>query len=774
MHLSDRPGWFDMSFHRLLSYAVHSNHLRRGLFVSAGVVLFSSTTAFAQLLPQTEEAESTEVSSFVQDENLLERQEAALRALASGNPREALQIYDSILAKLGSKAEPLRAVAEDRSVMRKLNALKFATLAESGKGAALLNRSAAYLMIGQPEKALADLDQAAVLLGDRPEPWINGLLAGSALDRFAQVVSNAKELQRLGLESPRVLVARAEAALLDRKFDQCRDLLDQAERQSPDFPSALVLRAKLEQTLGRSRESERALAKALLAGPSVVGESRFQSTTGAGYGFGGGVGSVHSKLSHTAATQDGSIFRFNALTDRIRVENRAEAYQWRNFFEGVYAGDLGAVYWDYRENAGGRPGASQAIAGVNPEPTARFRLYTNLGMYAKNFELGRSELGLLVKYRNAEMLNRPNATAAWDNSLADRQINVEARWQWEDGSKRRWLVGGSSVQLNRSGSGVNSFDPGETVLGFGTTRLWSAYVAREFSIGKAGSGTIGALAGGLSTGTQVQPVVDLQFGTRKPIRFGIRPRFNNPGNDLLPNAFLAPLPVENGIDRHDRQPQDFNVDPLVQSRDTQLVDTTLSFQTIEGQRVRGKTTIFHRSLRSALLQGADPRAATALRLTPIQNGEAIGIEQDAEWNVATDLGARVKFAFQSTKGGPNTPVFSLDDFPTQVGVTQNRLPNFPLFQAAAEFDWSPGDTVLTASINYVGARPRAFSRTQTSGELVTYVGDAPGALGIHLFGRHKFSASTLLSFGLYNLTKARFYEGYPAATTGYLGFEYRY
>lgn len=763
-----------MTFNPLLSYAVHSHHLRRGLFLSAGVVLLGTSAAFAQIPSTQGEGGPNELAITSAEESLVEQQESALKALAQGNPRLAVSIYDQIIGQLGTKAEPLKGIVESTSIVRKLNALKFATLAESGKGAALLNRAAGYLMLGQPAKALADIDQAAVLLGDRTEPWVNGLLAGSALDRFDQVISNAKELQRLGSEAPRVLVARAEAALLDRKFDQCRDLLDQAERQSPDFPSALVLRARLEQTLGRSRESERALAKALLAGPSVVGESRFQSTSGAGYGFGGGVGSVHSKLSHSTATQDGSVFRFNALTDRIRVENRAEAYQWRNFFEGVYAGDLGAVYWDYRENAGGRPGASQAIAGINPEPDARFRLYTNLGMYAKNFEVGKSELGFLVKYRNAEMLNRPNSTVAWDNTLADRQINVEARWQWEDGSKRRWLVGGSSVQLNRSGSGANTFDPGETVLGFGTTRVWSAYVAREFSIGKVGTGTVGALAGGLSTGTQVQPVVDVQFGTRRPIRFGIRPRFNNPGNDLLPNAFLAPIPVENGIDRHDRQPQDFNVDPLVQTRDTQLVDTTLAFQTIEGQRVRGKTTLFHRSLRSALLQGADPRAATSLRLTPIQNGEAIGIEQDAEWNLADDLGARVKVAFQSTKGGPSTPVFSLDDFPTQVGVSQNRLPNFPLFQAAAEFDWSPGDTVLTASINYVGARPRAFSRTQTSGELVTYVGDAPGALGIHLFGRHRFSKSTLLSFGLYNLTKARFYEGYPAATTGYLGFEYRY
>lgn len=728
----------------------------------------------AQVNASSEGESTVALASTPIEEGLIERQEAALKALATGNPKQAVAIYDAIIGQLGTKSELLNAIVENRSVMRRLDALKFATLAETGKGAAHLNRAAAYLMLGQPAKALVEIDQAAVLLADRTEPWVNGLLAGSALDRFDQVISNAKELQRLGSESPRVLVARAEAALIDRKFDQCRDLLDQAERQSPDFPSSLVLRAKLEQTLGRSRESERALAKALLAGPSVVGESRFQSTTGSGYGFGGGVGSVHSKLSHSTATQDGSIFRFNALTDRIRVENRAEAYQWRNFFEGVYAGDLGAVYWDYRENAGGRPGASEVIAGVNPEPNARFRLYTNLGMYAKNFETGKSEIGFLLKYRNAEMLNRPNSTVAWNNSLADRQVNVEARWQWEDGDKRRWLVGGSSVQLNRSGSGANTFDPGETVLGFGTTRIWSAYVAREFSIGKVGTGTIGALAGGLSTRTQVQPVVDVQFGTRKPIRFGIRPRFNNPGNDLLPNAFLAPLPVENGIDRHDRQPQDFNVDPLVQTRDTQLVDTTLSFQTIEGQRVRGKTTLFHRSVRSALLQGADPRAATSLRLTPIQNGEAIGIEQDAEWNLSRDLGARVKVAFQSTKGGPSTPVFSLDDFPTQVGVTQNRLPNFPLFQAAAEFDWSPGDTVITASVNYVGARPRAFSRTQTSGELVTYVGDAPGALGIHLFGRHKFSQSTLLSFGLYNLTKARFYEGYPAATTGYIGFEYRY
>jgi hypothetical protein len=158
----------------------------------------------------------------------------------------------------------------------------------------------------------------------------------------------------------------------------------------------------------------------------------------------------------------------------------------------------------------------------------------------------------------------------------------------------------------------------------------------------------------------------------------------------------------------------------------------------------------------------------------VTSGEAIGVEQTANVSLGPALSLRLKGTFQVTKSEIGTPTLTLSKYPGSVPRSLKQLPNFPGVQGLAELEWSRGNTLLTASLAYVGRRPRAFTRTATGGGLVTYVGTADEAIGLHLFARHRFGPSSSLLLGVFNLTKARFYEGYPASTTGFLGFEYRY
>jgi hypothetical protein len=102
------------------------------------------------------------------------------------------------------------------------------------------------------------------------------------------------------------------------------------------------------------------------------------------------------------------------------------------------------------------------------------------------------------------------------------------------------------------------------------------------------------------------------------------------------------------------------------------------------------------------------------------------------------------------------------------------LGNFPTFQAVTELEWSLRRTSFTVAGAYIGERSRWLAVDDPVDGPITFIGNAPAAFGLHLFVRHSLSDRSQIQMGLYNLTRARFYEGYPAATTGFIGWEYRY
>lgn len=755
--------------------------------VSALALVFLAASAVGQIVvPDPVLSDPTSETSLAALRRATESQPGALQwqrlgtaLILAGRPLAAIEALDAAL-KLESAAfatSGFEALATKGTKLASTVAkIKPAVALEGGRAAALNNRGVARLMLGEPQAALADFDEAAVLGEGWTPPWINGALASIALNRLAQADANAAEVARRGDASPRALAVRAEVALLLQRFQSARELIDQIELADPRYPYGLLIRARLLEATGDARESERALTQALLYGPLVASESKLEPSSGEGYGFVGGAGAVHGRLSHHAVSRNLDVARIFARTDRLQVEGRESAYQSRDLFEGVYSSrQLGAFYGLYRQSGGGRPGSEEPIAGVVSNPEARFRFNNSLALWVHSFDLGGGGLlTALAKFRESRLDDRASDGADWIKAIHDRSFGGELRYTRDMPSNRAIVAGFSYTRLDRSGNGNAPFDPAESIMPLGKSDIWTGYGAYEMRIGPRLNATLGVVGGNTDTATVLEPLAEIRFGTSRPIRLGIRPRLNDANSNLIPSGFLSGSPQKNPIDRHSHQPQDFNNDPVLFGRNSRAVDTELSVPVWENLRSKADLVLFHREMENVRLPSADPRVATKLRTTLVSDGRADGLEMRYLHRIRPGLGLTLVAAYQQTSGAPSTPTFDLDQFPAKVPASSNRLANFPAFQAVSELEWSLKQTSLTLTGAYIGARPRTITVDDAVDGQVTFVGDARAAFGLHFFARHRISDRAQLQAGIFNLTRARFYEGYPAATTGFFGWEYRY
>jgi tetratricopeptide (TPR) repeat protein len=696
--------------------------------------------------------------------------------LLDGKPAEAERAYDRAMeievgAARESGLEPL--AAPGQPLHRLLTRLKPAVSLGLGRPALFNNRGVAKLMLGRSREAMEDFDQAVLLVEGWGLPWLNGAIAAIDLAQWDVAHRNARFASELGERSARLFAVRAQIALAQENEESARDFLREAERIDPDFPYGLLVKARLLRHTGNARDAERALIQALTYGPIVASESSFQSSSGQGYGLGGGFGERHLRLFHQGMSPSLESYRFLVLSNRASVEGREAANQFRNLVEGVYSGSLGTFYVLHQESGGGRPGADRTIVGIAPQPQANYSLRSTTGIYLKRFAPSLDDdLLLLGKHRTGIMRTQLQGQER-QTAIDDEENHIELRWDRRMGQNRLTMGGAWSV-LSRGGTGARVFDPAEVIMGFARTEVWTLYGIYTWPISPLLAGSIGGIVGNTSTGQVVQPILELQFGGGpRPIRIGISPRLNDINSNLLPFAFVAEPPLRDRINRHEHIPQDFNSDPFLLGRDSRVLDYEFVVNSSEGPGYAAETLLFHRRMFNARLQSADPRMSTQLRVTPVSHGEATGLGQRVRFRVAENLSLRAGAFYQIPRGRPDNPTFLLEEWPNRVPTDENRLPNFPNVQGSVELDWSPRPWNFGISLNFVGDRIQAFTVAEEEGT-ATYVGRSPALMGIHLFVRRPITENGHIMLALYNLTGSNFYLGYPGRPSGVFGFEYRF
>jgi tetratricopeptide (TPR) repeat protein len=644
-----------------------------------------------------------------------------------------------------------------------------------GRAALMNNLGVARLMLGRGREAMEDFDQAAVMADGWTVPWINGALAATDEGRWDLAERNAKFAADSGDRSVRLLAVRAEIALAQESHDSARDFLRQAERIDPEFPYALLVRARLLRQQGQARDAERALVQALTNGPIVATESSFVPAAGRGYGLGGGFGETHLRLFHHGMSRDLESYRFLYQTNRARIEGRDAAYQRRDLFEGVYAGSLGTLYLLHRDAGGGRPGAETPIVGLTPQDQATYSFRGTTAIYLNRWSLGDTGSVLFLgKHRQGILRSRLSPMESYQTTIDDRESHLELRLD-TDLRSDRLTFGGAWSTLQRGGAGARTFDPAEVIMPRGRTDVWTAYGVFTRPFGPLLSASAGAVLANTSGGSVVQPILEMQYGRGpRPIRLGITPRLNDTVMNLLPMAYLAESPQRNDLDRHAHVPQDFNNDPLLLGRDSRILDYEIVLGAVETEEFSTETSLFHSRIFNARLQGADPRSSTTLLVTPIARAETSGVAQRMRYRVQRDLALRGMLSYQLPRGRSDLSTYDIESWPDRIPVAQTRLPNFPNWQAGLDLDWTPSLWNVSLALRYVGERTRAVSVTDGDGSTNTYVGEVPAALGAHLFMRRRLNDNGQLVFALYNLTRVAFYEGYPGRTTGIFGFEYRF
>lgn len=651
--------------------------------------------------------------------------------------------------------------------------LKVALIFAGDLGAIRNNLAAAYILEGNSEEAIRWLDLAAELRPNDSAIWVNAALANIDIGRTDVAGRNIEMARSLGDTSSLLTVADAEAAIKALSLPRAEEIIKAGLLKDPNHPFLLLLKSRIDLDQGRLRESEKTFSQAVVQGRSVAANSLIRPVSQRGYVLGGGPNAFNLDFASQQFADGGRFSRFAVRTDRLNVEGRPDAYQWRDRFEGILSAKGGSVIVQHNSSGGGRPGAEEPIAGVVPVPDSRFRLAsTNLLVTAES--KGKSmEVTGFAKYRSSTLQTR-NSVTDWADQVQDDVFNIEARAvaNYKDNSK---LTSGFAwSQFRRGSTSSRPFDPAEVVMPDGTTRSWLGYALWEKNVSPVTATTFGFVAAKLSSSTVLQPVAEFRLGKSRPIRFGVTSRVNDSVSDLFPAHLLSDSPLQNSIDRHELQPQDFNTNPVLSGRDTRFLNYELKLPGREGPRIQENWVLFHRRMENALLQAADPRAATNLLLTPVGSGEATGVEWHMEQSLRSNSKLKTDITYQVTSGSPTTPVFSLSSYPVQVPTEQNSLANFPRLQANIKYESVLGSTTYTVGLAYLGPRPRAVSVRDISGDLVTYVGEAEAALGINVFALQKIRPGVNMMLGAFNLGRAKFYTGYPARATGFLGIDYRF
>jgi tetratricopeptide (TPR) repeat protein len=657
-----------------------------------------------------------------------------------------------------------------------LNLQKTAISLTSGKAAALNNRAAARYLLGHYAESMSDLDQAATTEPNWGVPWVNGALANVELGNYEQAERSARMAISLGEKSYRVYTTLAEIEIHSGLAERANDDLRVALQDDPEYPFALLVASQIRQRQGRGRESERALIQALKSGPTVATDSRFISRAGDGNAIGGGVGESHVRLFQVGLQPGRQGYRFSLQDDRQNVEARSNADQKLTFADLVYSGDIGTIYLTHRMSGGGRPGAVDSVVGIAPNPEARFGFSQTQALFLKTFSLSdRAELWLHGTYRASDVSLKTTTAGSWNYPLRDQQLLAETRLDLQHGSGRQTTLGVALSQLKRRGSGRRPIEPAEQVMPFGTTTAWTAYALHTMPIIGSVDLTFGAMAGGAAGNDQIQPVLDLGFktGGQRAIHFRITPRFNDSVSNLVPFDLVADTPQKALVDRQDWTTCLYDRYAAISGVRTKLINFELSLNDNENAHLRTETVLFHRDMSDINVQGADPRVATNLLFTPVSSGKALGLEERVRIDLRQGLALRLVGTAQTTTAHLTNPTYDASAYPSLNPVALNEMPNFPRLQGTARLEYSSGEWFGGFEFNYVGNRKAVLPGT-SSGNDITYVVRAPATAGVHFFLNRKIGRYANATFMLFNLGRANFYPGYPGATTGVLGIEYKF
>jgi tetratricopeptide (TPR) repeat protein len=627
------------------------------------------------------------------------------------------------------------------------------------------------------DEASKDIDRASILEPNWGVPWFNGALVAMERDDFPLADKNARQAMNLGEKSVRIHTLIAEAQLMLGRPERAEDELELAFQLDPFYPYALLVKAKLDLSQGRSRDAERALTQALAAGPEVAVESRLAPRSGSGSALGGTASESHLQLFDRAFSSRSGAFRLGLDLARQLVEDRSNADQTSGIGGITVASSFGTFHLDHYQVLGGKPGATSSIVGIPPNPGAYFTLEQTHGLVLKGIPTGGgSTLWLHGNYRQADVRLRMTSGGSMTKSLEDEQRLAELRWDLAQAPETMTQLGAAYATLDRSGSGPRPLEPSEQVFPIGDSKVWTAYLLHRRPLAPRVGLTVGVLAGSAAQGNrQIQPLLDIAFKATdsRTIHLRATPRFNDSISNLIPLDVVADTPQRNLIDRNELSTTLVNRSPVLQGTRSEQIDFELTIHDAPTPYRTLEAVIFHRDLDNVNVQGADSRIATSLALTPVTSGSATGIEGRATFHFSHVWSGRLLLQYQRTTADFRNPTLSQGGYPGQVPQSSDGMPNFPTWQAMASLDYAQGNWLGRFVMAYVGRRPTALSST-VMGSPVTYLGTADAQLTGHFYLTYKISPYANAILRVFNIGEANFYPGYPGSITSVLGYEYRF
>ncbi len=698
--------------------------------------------------------------------------------IAVGNPRAAEQDFtQEIELAPPPAATGLEEITFPGSPLyESLRKQKASVALGAGKAAALNNRAAARFLQGKLEEAIQDADEAAVVQGDWGTPWANGALILMELNRLPRAEASIRKAIELGERNARTFTTLAEIELRSGRMDRVKDDLDEALQRDPSYPFALLAKARFLRAQGKSRESERSFSQALSNGPIVSVESRFEPAAGEGLGLGGNATESHLKLFHHGLPNNRFGYRLLGQTDRQQVEGRSNGYQQADLGEMAVSGPFGTFWAAYHASSGGRPGATESIVGVTPRPDARFSFrQTNAAWQTRKAMSRAADVSFHVGYRTADVVVKPDSATPSFKPIHDEQWLGETRVDPKHGRRSETSVGFAYSDTMRSREGGSPIEPVEQVLPNGKTSQLTSYVVHRRPLTGPIELVLGGVYGGTTSYLRFQPVAQLgvKVSESRSVRLSVTPRINDAVSNFIPLDILADEPQTNLIDRRLQTTDAFNRNPTLQGTRSRLLDFELGFGPDSEQSGAPETVLFHRRLNNLNTQGADPRLATSLLLTPVGAGEATGIAERIRLDISNRWHVRLWASYQESRSTIDTPTFAAGPYPAQVPMDPGGIPNFPRFQGSLRFDWTNRDWNFGLEVQHIGSRQQAFTVNPGSGN-VTYLTTASPATALNLFLNHRAGRNLAFTLGIFNLTKANFYAGYPGSTTGVFGYEYHF
>ncbi|MBC8066075.1 MAG: TonB-dependent receptor [Chlorobia bacterium] len=745
-------------------------------FAQEGVAKVKLQLAKRQLRPALETAQA----AFKDSKVGAELQMLGVLQLANGRPKEAEDTFTKAIELAAENRNTPSGLEEESgpnsALASALSKIKPIVSLEAGLPSAHNGRGIARYVSGDLDGAISDFDIAAVMVPEWGLPWINSSLALLESGRSGIAVTSGRKGLELGLKSSRAFAILGEVEMTTNQFDRSRDSLRKALEKDPDDPFALLANAKLLARTGNSREAERALAQALANGATIVVDSSFLPASGKGSGIGGATTDNHLHLVHQGLPNPNFGYRAIALIDILRQENRGRAIQEGTYLELTLGGTPGTLFASYRNVSGGRPGLEDGFVGLNSTSGAEFDFKQTSLLWQKRFDLKPGQgITLHAGYRNGRIRGQQSESAPTLTTIKDEQWVLDARWDSRISSNVGIQIGTSYSELRRSGAGGTPLEPVEQIFGNGKSRIFMVYGLGTISLTEDTTLLLGGALASIDDEVLIEPIGDVvvRLAGDRSLRFKVRNRMADAAGNLFPLALLPESPQPNAIDRKIDNAQAFNNSPTFFEEDGRHKDYECALEFAGPRGMRFETFLFYRGLNNIRTQSSDPRLAPDMVLTPLQYGSAGGIGQRIKIPLNDQFGLRLYGAFQTSRCKFETPTYDAGDYPLQNPASSRTMPNFPSFQGSAIIDWAKGGWSMALEMQYLGERRRAVTVNTMLGD-VTYLSDAPSVTGLHLHSRYRVGNDVSLFFSVFNLTGVGFYPGYGGATTGVLGFQYRF